>query len=420
MVSHSYSNSGAYTVTLTVTDDDGATDTASTAKTVRNQPPVAIFTESAETAYTGDTITFNAAESYDPDGHIFEYSWDFGDGTTATGIIVSHIYQDNGSYDVTLTVTDNNGATDSAEATITVMNSPPVALFTKTSETVNTDEAISFDASGSYDSDGTLVSYSWDFGDATTATGVSVQHDYSQDGTYTVTLTVTDNDGATDTTSATLTVLNRAPVASFTESAETVSTGESISFDASGSSDADGTIVSYVWDFVDGTTATGVTADHAYADNSAYTITLTVTDDDGATDSAAATKTVLNRAPIASFTDSATAVTQNEVISFDASGSSDADGTIVSYVWDFGDGTTATGVTTDHEYSEDGIYTVTLTVTDDDGASASVDAEKTVVTEAAVTLAVLSVIGLGVAALTLTLLYGLFIRRKKKKKNGST
>jgi len=415
-VSHSYFESGSYTVTLTVTDNDGATDSTSAAKTVRNKSPVAIFTESAENVYTDDVIVFSAAESYDPDGYIVTYSWDFGDGNTATGITVSHAYADNGSYLVTLTVTDNDGATDSADATKTVMNRPPVASFTATAERGYTDETVSFDASESYDPDGTIVSYLWNFGDGTTATGVTVQHAYSQDGTYTVTLTVTDDEDATDTASATQTVLNRAPIASFTESAETVSSGESIHFDASGSRDPDGTIVNYLWNFGDGNTATGVTVDHAYADDGVYTVTLTVTDDDGATDSATATKNVLNRLPLASFTQNATTVMQDEAIHFDASGSRDPDGAIVNYLWNFGDGNTATGVIVNHAYSEEGNYTVTLTVTDDDGASSSVVAETTVATEAAVSLAVLSVTALGIAALTATLLYGLLIRRRKKKK----
>jgi len=421
-VSHSYVDDGEYTVALKVVDDDGAFSIKKESIVVKNRPPVADLTTSAAILDKEEIVTFNASGSYDPDGYIVDYSWDFGDGNTATGVTVSHSYSASGAYTVTLTVTDDDGATDSITATKTVRNRPPVASFTESAHTVDTDETISFDASDSYDPDGTIVSYVWDFGDGTTGTGVSVQHAYSQDGSYTVTLTVTDDDGATDTAEATKTVLNRSPVASFTESAHTVDTDETIYFDASASYDPDGTIVSYSWDFGDGNTATGVTVSHAYADDGSYTVTLTVTDNDGATDSAHATKTVMNRPPVAIFTESAHTVSTSENIHFDASESYDPDGTIVSYSWDFGDGNTATGATSDHAYSEDGNYTVTLTVTDDDGASASSVATKIVQTEtetaieSALSLAVLSVIGLGVTALTATFLYGLFIRRKKKKK----
>jgi PKD repeat protein len=418
--SHSYPASGTYSVTLTVTDDDGATDSITVTKTVRNQSPVANFTESAHTVYTGENIDFDASGSHDPDGTIVSYLWDFGDGDTATGVTTSHSYATSGTYTVTLTVTDDDGATDSISVTKTVRNRGPVASFTETAEVVDTEETISFDASDSSDPDGTIVSYSWDFGDGTEGSGVSVQHAYSQDGVYTVTLTVTDNNGATDTAEATKTVLNRSPVASFTESAHTVDTGESIDFDASGSHDPDGTIVSYLWDFGDGNTATGVKVDHAYEDDGVYTVTLTVVDDDGATSSATETKNVLNRPPVALFTENATTVSQDEAIHFDASESYDLDGTIVSYSWAFGDGNTATGVTVDHAYGEDGNYIVTLTVTDDDGASASSFATKIVETEWSIdtvfSLAMLSVIGLGVMALTATLLYALYVRRKRKKR----
>jgi len=423
IVSHSYPAIGTYTVTLTVTDNDGATDSITATKTVKNRPPVANFTESAHTVYTDEMITFNATESYDPDGTIVSYSWDFGDGNTATGVTVSHGYADNGSYVVTLTVTDNDGATDIITATKTVKNRPPVANFTEPAHTVYSSENIHFDASESHDPDGTIVSYSWDFGDGNTATGVSVSHSYAASGEYTVTLTVTDDDGATDIITATKTVKNRAPVASFTETAEVVDTEETISFDASDSSDPDGTIVDYLWDFGDGTEGSGVSVQHAYSQDGTYTVTLTVTDNDGATDTTEATKTVLNRSPVASFTESAHKVYTDEMITFNATESYDPDGTIVSYSWDFGDGNTATDVTTDHAYSEDGNYTVTLTVTDDDGASASSVATKMVETEMEIeidtvfSLAVLSVIGLGVTALTATFLYALYVRRKKEEKN---
>ncbi|MCW4016794.1 MAG: PKD domain-containing protein [Candidatus Bathyarchaeota archaeon] len=412
---HSYVEDGEYVVTLTVTDNKGASDSTTASIVVKNRAPVADVTASATVIDTQETLTFDASQSYDSDGTIVAYAWNFGDGTTATGVSATHSYPDNGSYTVTLTVTDNDGAIDTATITNTIRNQAPVAAFTESNEIVNVNEAITFDAADSYDLDGTIVTYSWDFGDGNTATGVSVSHAYADDGSYVVTLTVTDDDDATNTASATERALNQEPVASFTQSAETTYTDEEIHFDGTGSYDSDGSIVSYAWDFGDGNTATGATVEHTYEDNGVYTVTLTVTDDDGATDSAAATNTVLNKAPIAAFTENVTEIIQNEAIRFDASNSYDLDGTIVTYSWDFGDGNIATGMAVDHTYIEDGNYTVTLTVTDNDGDSSSAVVEKTVEPEIAVSLAVLSVIGLGVASLTASLLYGLFIRRRKKK-----
>jgi len=378
IVSHAYVENGAYVVTLTVKDNDGATASTSSTKTVLNRPPVAVFTESAESVYTGETITFNASSSYDPDGSIVSYFWNFGDGANATGTIVSHAYADNGVYTVTLTVTDNDGAKTSASALKTVWNRAPIASFTESATTVFTNEVISFNASGSYDPDGWIVSYLWNFGDGITATGVTTSHAYAENGVYTVTLTVTDNDGAKTTATSTKQILNRAPLASFTESATTVLTGQVIYFNASASYDPDGSIVSYLWTFGDGATATGVTASHAYSNDGTYIVTLKVTDNDGATATATSTKTVLNRPPVASFTESATVVLTLESITFNASSSYDPDGSIVSYFWTFGDGTNALGKIVSHAYSDNGIYTVTLKVTDDDGATATVAATKTV------------------------------------------
>jgi PKD repeat protein len=378
VVEHAYADNGTYLVTLILTDDDGASSTATVTIEVHNRSPVAVFTESAETVYTGETIFFNASDSYDPDGSIVSYFWDFGDGTNATGITVEHAYADNGTYTVTLNVTDDDGATCTTNATKTILNSSPVAVFTESAETVYTGETIFFNASDSYDPDGSIVSYFWDFGDGTNATGVTVEHAYMEDGNYTVILMVIDDDGANASTSTIKTILNRSPIPLFTESAETVYTGETIFFNASDSYDPDGSIVSYFWDFGDGSNATGVTVEHAYADDGNYTVTLTVTDDDGATASTTATKTILNRPPTAVFTESAETVYMGQVIYFNASDTYDVDGYIVSYYWDFGDGSNATGVTVEHTYEINGTYTVTLTVTDDDGATNSTSSTKTI------------------------------------------
>jgi PKD repeat protein len=166
---------------------------------------------------------------------------------------------------------------------------------------------------------------------------------------------------------------NQAPVASFTSSC----TNLGCSFDASASSD-DGSIASYAWTFGDGGTATGVTASHTYASANSYTVTLTVTDNLGATGNTSSSVTVTappspNPAPVASFTSSCT----NLGCSFDATASSD-DGSIASYAWTFGDGGTASGVTASHTYASANSYTVTLTVTDNLGATGSTSSSVTV------------------------------------------
>ena len=159
----------------------------------------------------GENGTFDAGGASDPDGSITSYEWAFGDGTTATGETVTHSYDASGSYDVTLTVTDDDGATDTTTQTVTVTdgepaNQPPTASFTVSSASPTVGETVTVDAAGSTDSDGTIASYDWTFGDGATASGTTGSYAYSTAGTYTVELTVTDDGGATDTTTQTVTV----------------------------------------------------------------------------------------------------------------------------------------------------------------------------------------------------------------------
>ncbi len=170
-----------------------------------NQPPVA-DAGGDKTGDEGEEITFDASNSYDPDGTIVSYTWDFGDGTTATGKVVTHAYADNGVYTVTLTVKDNDGATDTDTVTATINNVPPTAdAGGPYSGYVG--EEITFSGSASDPGTADTLTYTWDFGDGTTATGQTVTHVYSAPGNYTVTLTVEDDDGGvgTDTTTATIT-----------------------------------------------------------------------------------------------------------------------------------------------------------------------------------------------------------------------
>jgi PKD repeat protein len=151
-------------------------------------------------------VAFNATASSDSDGSIASYSWSFGDGTTGAGVTTSHTYTAAGTYTARLTVTDNQGATGTLSSTITVSgaNQTPAASFTATPTTGTAPLVVSFNGASSSDPDGSISSYAWSFGDGTTGSGATISHTYNTAGTYTATLTVTDNRGATNSTSKTI------------------------------------------------------------------------------------------------------------------------------------------------------------------------------------------------------------------------
>ncbi|WP_306912175.1 M23 family metallopeptidase [Arthrobacter sp. B3I9] len=323
-----------------------------------NGAPVSLFTA----VVSGLVVDFDGSGSSD-DGKVVSYTWDFGDGTAAaTGPKVRHTYGTAKTYTVSLKVTDNAGleGTSSQPVTVTAppVNRAPVSLFTA----VVSGLVVDFDGSGSSD-DGKVVSYTWDFGDGTAAaTGPKVQHTYGTAKTYTVSLNVTDNAGLEGTSSQPVTA-TMPPVSLFTA----VVSGLVVDFDGSGSSD-DGKVVSYTWDFGDGTAAaTGPKVRHTYGTAKTYTVSLKVTDNAGLEGTSSQPVTVtappVNRAPVSLFT----AVVSGLVVDFDGSGSSD-DGKVVSYTWDFGDGTAAaTGPKVRHTYGTAKKYTVSLKVTDNAG-----------------------------------------------------
>ena len=217
------------------------------------------------------------------------YSWDFGDGDGASGFSPNHTYDEPGTYLAELTVTDDGGESGSDTVEVTVSSAPPDAAFSASCSY----RACSFDGTGSSDSDGTIVSHAWDFGDGSGGTDAMADHTYADPGTYTVTLTVTDNHGETDDVSHDVTATNQAPQAD----AEGDCNFTICSFDGTGSSDSDGTIVAYVWDFGDGTIGNGATPEHVYAAAGTYDVSLTVTDNHGGTD--VATTQVAATAPSA-------------------------------------------------------------------------------------------------------------------------
>ncbi|KUK26239.1 MAG: Cell surface protein [Acetothermia bacterium 64_32] len=144
------------------------------------------------------TVTCDGSLSYDEDGKIVEYIWDFGDGTMGLGPIVSHTYQTGGTYRVLLQVYDDQGLSDQREARVKVDFPPPVASFSYTPWRPGAGELIRFDASESESPNGKIVEYRWSFGDGEWTTGQVVEHRYWYGGGYPVTLTVTDEAGQQD------------------------------------------------------------------------------------------------------------------------------------------------------------------------------------------------------------------------------
>jgi PKD repeat protein len=252
----------------------------------------------------------------------------------------------------------------------------PTAVFTHTESKLT----VNVDASTSTDSDGTIASYAWNFGDGTTATGVTASHAFAAAGSYPVTLTVTDNRSGVATTNTSVAVVaNVLPSAVFTATPNYLTAA----VDASASTDSDGTIAAYAWNFGDGTTGSDATTSHTFAAGT-YTVTLTVTDNDGASSSTTQSVTAVNPPnvpPTASFTNAA----NHLAVSVDGTASTDPDGTVVGYAWDFGDGFTTTDPTVAHTYAAGGTYTVTLNVTDNQGVTGTTTKQLTVAPNAAPT-----------------------------------
>jgi PKD repeat protein len=388
--SHTYLTAGIFTVSLVVTDDGGETAKATRTVTITEPPQAPIASAGGPyEGVAGAVIFFEGRGSYDPDGTITAYQWNFGDNTSSTGSAPEHAYAQPGIYVVTLTVTDNSGSTgtQTAVATIgTTPQSPPaVSIIAPASGADFTAPAsISINATAS-DTDGSISKV--EFFQGSTKLGEDSTAPYSfvwasvGAGSYSLTASATDNQGASTTSAAvSITVSNGnvAPTIAITSptSGTVFTPPASVSINAT-ASDSDGSISKV--EFFQSSTKLGedLNAPYSFAWTNvaagSYSLTAKATDNLGATTTSGAVSITVNQPPVANAGGQYSG-TAGIAVQFNGGGSSDPDGSIASYSWNFGDGGTASGIAPAHPYTTAGNYIATLTVTDNNGGQASATA----------------------------------------------
>ncbi|MGB1263211.1 MAG: PKD domain-containing protein [Cognaticolwellia sp.] len=337
---HTYNNFGAYTVTLSVLDETKVIYDLVLDFVLQEQPLT------LSTSYTISDLTVNFMSSILGGKGNKTYQWDFGDGNGSTLAAPTHTYSESGTYNVVLTVTDDEGARADTEFSVNVTN---IAL--STTHTV-TDLTVNF-VSTATGAQGNM-SYMWSFGDGNSSTEQSPVHTYSQSGTYSVTLQVTDEAGTSAQSILTVSVTDLKATITHTAIDLTVSF-----FSAATGGTGDKT---YLWHFGDDNRSTIANPTHTYSTPGTYDVTLTVTDEDGTVVITDLTLQVTNlKAEISHAINDLT-------VNF--AGSTSGGQGEMSYSWDFGDGSTSTSPSPTHTYNTAGNYTINLMVVDENNATA--------------------------------------------------
>ncbi len=353
---HMYTYADSFNVILAVTDMNGCTDTVMHTVTVIEGPDVD-FTVNPNPACQDNQTSFSGISS----GNIINWSWDFGDGGVGTGQHTTHTYAITGTFTVVLTVTDSSGCTNNISYPVSV-SPPPTANFTSSSPACSADSI--FFLNYSTTPNGYIQEWEWDFGDGTIVTiqypsDPDIAHLYAGGGTYTVTLTILDSDSCTDFFSQDV-VIEASPIADFNNTPGCQ--GEAVVFTDLSSPNSGSTIVSWFWEFDDpasgSNTSTQQHPTHLFSGSGTYDVILVIHNVAGCADTLIKAVDV-NELPAVDFTMSTDTVCINEEITFTSIAP-----TASNYLWDFGDGGTSVLRDPVYVYTTDGVFTVTLTVTD--------------------------------------------------------
>ncbi|MFZ4518382.1 MAG: PKD domain-containing protein [Microthrixaceae bacterium] len=356
-------------------------------------PPTVVLAVSPTAGFRGTQFNFSSTGSADPAGTTVRFLWEFGDGTTSTAANPTKTYGAVGSFTAVLTVTTAGGTTATDYVVVRVDNRVPTAVIAAPADnsSVFRGQTVSFSSAGSGDGadaafGGRIVSQVWDFGDGTSSTAANPTKSYDQlspAGGFVVRLTVTDDLGAQNQAQIRVVVANRLPSVVINATPTSGASPLVVNLTSTVTDETTMTTnpaITYAWDYGDGRTSTVANPGNVtFTGSGTRTVRLTITDDAAAT--ASATRTItLNTPPTAAFTLTPSSGRAPTSVSFTNS-STDADGTIASYAWNFGNGATSTvrspsaqTFTFNNAASDTFVsntYTVTLTVTDNGGATAT-------------------------------------------------
>ncbi|ELZ65080.1 peptidase, m36 (fungalysin) family protein [Haloferax prahovense DSM 18310] len=404
-------DSSSRQLTFEVTADDGhatASDTVTVTVQNTNAQPTAELAATPTEIDEGQSVTLDASGSSDPDGTSLSYAWEVvsaptSDAPTPSGANGDVTLTTPGEYTYEVTVTDRGGKSDTATVTVSVadVNPAPTASLTASSSTIDEGQSVTLDASDSSDPEGEQLAYSWRVlsapaGDAPTPSGASGSVTLATPGEYTYEVTVTDRDGDgksdTDTVTVTVADVNPTPTASLTASPSAIDEGQSITLDASDSSDPEGEALTYSWEVVsapvdNAPTPSGSGGDVTLTTPGEYTYEVTVTDrgGDGKSDTATVTVNVgdVNEAPTAEVEAFPSTIDEGQSVTLDASDSSDPEGSRLTYDWrvqsaPVDNAPTPSGSGGDVTLTTPGEYTYEVTVTDRSGDGKSDTATVTV------------------------------------------
>jgi PKD repeat protein len=395
-VSHKFTESKIYTINAKITNQQGKSAENYVQITVTNREPDAKMEldGAPEFIFEDEVIQFNASNSWDTPSDIkhLEFSWSFDSGLNFTNFskndeIIGHSFNKSGEYSVIVKVRDDDGEIDEAEIDIAVENLKPVADAGDDMIAFEF-EQILFSAFNTIDTKSDLESlnYTWNFGDGKKGYGMNVSHHYEieeDNETFSVTLTVVDNDFEKSTDKIKVTVQNQVPTVIVDEDIIGIEDQLLVLGGIGNDTTNDYFDLKYKWTFDDGEETDWIEdprVTHIYIKVGTYHPRLYVMDSKDAVSSRSLKVTIRNQMPVAKFKISKSSAVEDELIKFDASETVDTESDLdnLIYVWDFGDGSIEIGKIIHHRYYKSKRYTITLTVYDDDSASSVIEKKLTI------------------------------------------